>query len=103
MPRSHGVALADAAEVDAHARRVEEAPCALLGIEQHVAVVDARQRRLDLGLGRVGRARVVVQVADARVGDVERAFGDLANIDRRSSIRSNSSGSTATGSTARGC
>ena len=46
------VALADAAQVDAHAR-VLEAHGVVRRVEQHVAPVHRRQRRLDLRLGRV--------------------------------------------------
>src|SRR6516164_9323486 len=70
------VALADAAQVDAHARMLEAHGVVLL-IEQHVAPVDRRQLLADLRLGRVDVLRVIVEITDARVSDVEGAFGYL--------------------------
>ena len=70
------VAFADSAQVDAHARMLEAHRVVRL-IEEHVAPVDRRQRVLDLRLGGMDVLGVVVEVADARVGDVEGAFGDL--------------------------
>ena len=52
-------------------------------VEDEVAVVDARQRRGDLPLGRAHVPRVVVEIADARVGDVEGALADLREVNRR--------------------
>src|SRR5580658_10771984 len=60
-----GVAFADAAQVDAHSR-VAEAYGVILLIEDQVAPVDRRQRRLDLRLVGTDVQRVVVEVADAR-------------------------------------
>src|SRR6516225_10844724 len=70
------VALADPAEVDAHTG-VLEAHRVMLLIEEDVAPVDCRQLLTDLLLGRVDVVRVVVEIAHARVSDVERALGDL--------------------------
>src|SRR5215469_5865865 len=70
------VALADAAEVDAHTG-VLEAHRVMLLIEQHVAPVDGRQLLTDLLLGWVDVVRVVVEIPHARVSDVERALRDL--------------------------
>src|SRR5205807_2830264 len=71
-----GVPLADAAQVDTHAGMLEAHGVMLL-IEQHVAPVDRRERLLNLRFGRMDVARIVVEVADARVGDIEGACGDL--------------------------
>ena len=89
----HRVALADAAEVDAHAGPLEAHRVRRL-IEMQVPPVDAGQRAADLRFGRLHVQPVVVEIADARVGDVEGALGDLARNAAPASSRSNSSAST---------
>src|SRR5215813_12832202 len=76
-----GIALADATEIDLHARVLEAYRVVRL-IEQEVAPVHRRQGALDLRLVRVNVVRVIVHVADAGVGDVERPLGDLRKVRR---------------------
>src|SRR5881275_3272773 len=76
------VSLADAAQVDTHAGMLEAHRVMLL-IEQHVAPVDRRQGFPDLRFGRMDVAPVVVEIADARVRDVEGACGDLRVMGRQ--------------------
>jgi hypothetical protein len=71
----HGVALGDAAQIDAHPL-LRELHGLILGIEQHVPIVDRRQRLGDLRLVRMHVLAKVVHVADAGVGNVEGAVGD---------------------------
>ncbi len=70
MPRSTAYPLPMPAEVDAHAG-VIEADRMVGRIELEVAPVDRRQCRLDLLLGRMDAQRIVIKIADTRVGDVE--------------------------------
>ena len=51
-------------------------------IEHHVVIVHRRQRRFDFGFGRLLVRAEVVHEADARVRDVERAFGDARKLER---------------------
>ena len=75
------MALGDPAKVDAHAGLQE--PDRRGGkVHDHVTPVDRRQRRRDLGIGRVLAGPVVVQVADARVSDVEGPAGHLGELER---------------------
>ncbi len=68
------VTLADSAKVDTHAGTFE-LHGSRLWIKQHMPIVDAGQRLVDLCLIRVNVASVIVQVANTRVGDVEGAIG----------------------------
>ena len=77
-----GMTLADAAEIDAHAG-LREAHGVLRLIEHDVPIVDAGQRGLDLLLVRAHVLPEVIQVADARIRDVERAVGDARIVERR--------------------
>src|SRR5688572_4964334 len=75
------VSLRNAPEVDANAG-LPESHGMRFGVQLDMAVVDARQSGRDsLGVGVHTRA-IVVQVAHARVGDVERAAGELRVLDR---------------------
>ena len=75
------VTLGDSAEVDANAG-LQESHGRRHGIDDHVPPVHGGQRRLDLGLGRVLVLAIVVEVADARVGDVEGAARHLREFER---------------------
>ena len=76
------VSFGNAAQVDAHAG-LPETHGMRFRVQLDVAVVDARQSGRDsLGVGMHARA-IVVQVAHARVGDIERAAGELRILDRR--------------------
>ena len=75
------VALGDAAQIDAHAF-LRELHRLVLGIQDHVPVIDRRQRLGDLGIVGTHVLAEVVHVAHARVGDVEGAVGDLRVLPR---------------------
>ncbi len=75
------VAFANTAKVDAHPF-VFESDSVIHRVEQEVVIVHRRQRGLDLGLCRVDVIGKVVQVPDTCVRDVERALGDLGEMDR---------------------
>ena len=81
-PAVNGVTLADAAEVDAHSLVLEEHSVVRV-IELHVAPVHCRQRRFDLLLRWADMVRVVIEVADAGVRDIERTFGDFGVVRRQ--------------------
>ena len=70
------MALGDPAKVDAHAR-LEEAHRGSSEVHDYVPPVDGRERCLDLCLGRVSAGAIVVEIADARIGDVEGTPGHL--------------------------
>ena len=75
------VALGDAAEVDAHAGRLEE-DRAPLAIEHDVPVVDCVQSLGDLAVGGALARAEVVEIADAVVSDVERAAARDGELER---------------------
>ena len=75
-----GPALGDAAKVDAHAGS-HELDGAGLAIHAQLPVVDARQGGRDLCVAGVQVSAVVVEVADARVGDVEGAVAQARVLD----------------------
>src|SRR6185503_9733643 len=72
----HGVAFWDTAQIAAHAGLRERHAVRLL-FEDEVPVVHPRQRLFDLLIARFDVLAIVVEVPDARVGDVERAVGYL--------------------------
>ena len=80
----HGVALADAAEVDAHAGALQQrGPGGL--VEDDRAVVHERQPRRDLGPRRDAVVLIVVELPDVRQRaerDVELAAGPFADLER---------------------
>src|ERR1700690_4626050 len=77
----HRPALRDATEVDAHSALLETYGL-LLRIEQHVTIIDCRERGADLLLGRPHMGPEVVHIPDAGIGDVEGAFGDARILER---------------------
>ena len=68
----HRIALGDAAQIDAHAF-LRELHGLILGVEQHVTIVDRGQGLVDLRLVRTDVLAEIVHVADAGIGDVEGA------------------------------
>src|SRR5688572_18501930 len=66
------VALRDAAQVDAHAVRLEEDGAAST-VEHDVPIIDGADALLDLSIRRPLPSAEVVQIADAVVGDIESA------------------------------
>jgi len=69
----HRVPLADATQADAYAWQ-REAHASRVAVQDHMAVVDARQGPGDLAFIRALVLAEVIKVADAGIGDVEGAF-----------------------------
>src|SRR5688572_22427876 len=77
----HRVTFCNTAEVDAHAFATEAHTARLL-IELEIAEVHAGEGALDLPFGGLHMLPIVVEIADARVRDVERTLGDLREMQR---------------------